>query len=64
MGETLLRLPDVMGRTGLSRSAVYALEGFPKPVKLSGRAVAWVQSEVEAWIAETIKINRTGESVA
>lgn len=64
MGETLLRLPDVMSRTGLSRSAVYALEGFPKPVKLSGRAVAWVRSEVDAWIQETIKANRNTESAA
>ncbi|GGG72004.1 helix-turn-helix transcriptional regulator [Edaphobacter dinghuensis] len=64
MGETLLRLPDVMGRTGLSRSAVYASEGFPKPVKIGGRAVAWLQSEVEAWIAETIRTNRSESSAA
>lgn len=62
MGETLLRLPDVMGRTGLSRSAVYASEGFPKPVKIGNRAVAWVASEVEAWIQETINANRSGSA--
>jgi len=63
MAESFLRLPAVMERTGLCRSAVYAMEGFPKPVKLGGRAVAWVASEVEAWIADTIRTNR-GESAA
>lgn len=57
MSETLLRLPDVLKRTGLSRSAVYALDGFPKPIKISGRAVAWASSEIDAWI-DTLKASR------
>lgn len=64
MAERFLRLQETMAKSGLCRSAVYALEGFPKPVKIGGRAVAWVESEVEAWIAETIKANRSGESAA
>jgi prophage regulatory protein len=64
MAESFLRLPQVMERTGLCRSAVYAREDFPKPVKLGGRAVAWVESEVQAWIQKTIQINRSGESAA
>jgi hypothetical protein len=41
--ETLLRRPEVEARTGLSRSAIYALMqsgDFPKPVRISARAVA------------------------
>ncbi|MCP4501771.1 MAG: AlpA family transcriptional regulator [Deltaproteobacteria bacterium] len=47
-----LRLPAVLERTGLSRSALYRLvatDDFPAPVKLTKRTSAWVESEVEAW---------------
>ena len=63
MAETFLRLPQVMAKSGLCRSAVYALPNFPKPVKIGGRATAWVESEVDAWIEATIKANRS-EKVA
>ncbi len=47
-----LRLPAVLERTGLSRSALYRLvatDDFPAPVKLTERTSAWVESEVDAW---------------
>ena len=50
---TLLRLPAVKDRTGLSRSKIYELldaDAFPRPVKLSGRVNAWPDNEVDAWI--------------
>lgn len=46
----LLRLPDVLSRTGLSRSTLYADPTFPKSVKVGQRAVAWAESEIDAWI--------------
>lgn len=55
--QTLLRMPDVLSRTGMSRSGIYnlvAVGKFPKPVKLGERAAAWIASEVDAWIAERI----------
>lgn len=54
---TLLRLPAVKDRTGLSRSKIYELldaGAFPKPVKLSGRLNAWPDNEVDAWIKARI----------
>lgn len=54
----LIRLREVMTKTGLSRSYVYALSQkgqFPKPVKLSERSSAWIESEVQAWIDERIQ---------
>jgi predicted DNA-binding transcriptional regulator AlpA len=46
-----IRLPEVMELTSLCRSAVLALEGFPKPVPLgSSRARAWVFAEVLGWM--------------
>ncbi len=50
----LLRLPVVMRITGLARSTIYRLVSqnqFPVPIKLSARAVAWLHSEIEGWIA-------------
>ena len=53
----LIRLKEVMDQTALSRSAVYRKmnEGsFPQSVSLGDRAVAWVESEVQDWIAQRI----------
>jgi prophage regulatory protein len=52
----LLRLPDVISRVGLGRSAIYAAVAagtFPAPAQLvpGGRSVAWAEHEVDAWIA-------------
>jgi len=54
----LLRLPGVLERTALSQSSVYRLiadNAFPSPVKLSKRSVAWVEHEVEGWIADRLR---------
>jgi len=51
----LIRLPLVEDRTGLKKSSVYAgvkNRTFPAPVRLSARAVAWRESDVDQWIAE------------
>lgn len=58
-----LRLPEVLARTGLSRSTVYVrLEQgrFPRPVSLGGRAVGWIEAEVDDWIRERIDESRGG----
>lgn len=52
-----LRLPDVKRMTGLSRSGIYAMcanGAFPKPVKLSERSSAWVESEIADWLATRV----------
>jgi prophage regulatory protein len=51
----LLRVDDVADRLGLSRSQIWRMvsEGrFPKPRRLSVRAVAWLEPEVARWIVE------------
>ena len=61
MANTILRLPAVKTRTGLSRSTIYlrVAEGrFPKPISLGARAVGWVDAEVEAWLAGQIESSR------
>jgi len=57
---TFLRLPDVMAKTGMARSTIYAAidsGDFPKAVKLGERAVAWDSDEIEQWM-ETKKEQR------
>ena len=57
----ILRLPDVLARTGLSRSTIYvrvANGTFPKPVPLGARAVGWIESDVDEWIRERIAASR------
>ena len=54
----LLRLPMVMRITGLARSTIYKLisqNQFPVPIKLSKRAVAWLQSEIENWVPSRVR---------
>ncbi|HEM8703424.1 MULTISPECIES: helix-turn-helix transcriptional regulator [Enterobacter] len=55
--ERFLRLPEVIHQCGLSRSTLYDLiarDAFPAQVSLGGKNVAWLQSEVTAWMAERI----------
>ncbi len=59
MLHTILRLPTVKTRTGLSRSTIYlriAQGTFPKPVNLGGRAVGWLE-------AVTVAIDELGEAL-
>jgi prophage regulatory protein len=61
MRHAILRLPDVLQTTGLSRSTVYlrVSEGtFPKPISLGGRAVGWLEHEVQEWIDRRIAASR------
>jgi len=61
MADSILRLPAVKTRTGLSRSTIYlrVSQGtFPRPVGLGGRAVGWLEGEIQGWLAERIAVSR------
>ncbi len=58
-----IRLQHVLERTGLSRTGLYgamALGTFPKSIKISGRACAWISGEIDAWIEGQIAASRKG----
>ena len=64
MDTTILRLPAVKSRTGLSRSTIYLRisEGrFPKAISLGGRAVGWIEAEVNDWLNQQIEASRKAE---
>lgn len=54
MAEKHLRRPAVEELTGLSRTTIYKMMGsgeFPRPIKITGKAVAWPESAISAWLA-------------
>lgn len=57
MADSILRLPAVKTRTGLSRSTIYlrvSQGSFPRPVRLGERAVGWLEGEIQSWLTERI----------
>lgn len=63
--HNILRLPEVKKSTGLSRSTIYvriAQGAFPKPVGLGGRAVGWLEAEVQEWLERRIDASRNVEA--
>jgi prophage regulatory protein len=62
----LLRLPEVMARTGVSRSSLYleiTCGTFPKQILIGSRTVGWIEEEVEGWIQDRIRCSRKDNSV-
>ena len=56
-----IRLDQVQARNGLSRSTILAYmheDRSPEPVQISERCVAWIESEVDAWISERVASRR------
>jgi prophage regulatory protein len=56
----ILRLAQVIERTGLKKTKIYELQSegqFPMRVKITAHAVGWVEYEVQAWLAGRIAKN-------
>lgn len=61
MADSILRLPNVKARVGLSRSTIYqrvADGSFPKPVNLGSRAIGWLSAEIDECLAAQIERSR------
>ena len=55
MSNRLLRIKDVCALTTLSQSTIYKgiREGtFPRGKRIGGQAVAWLESDIIAWMIE------------
>jgi prophage regulatory protein len=58
----ILRLRQVCDVTGLCRSMIYQMEAdrrFPQRIKISTRAVGWLDKEVNAWLIGRIATSRS-----
>lgn len=70
----ILRRKQVEERVGLSRSAIYDRispksprfdPAFPRPCRIgNGRAVGWLESELNDWIAAQVKQGRAETTAA
>ena len=61
MQYRILRLPAVKELTGLSCSTIYlrvSKNEFPSPISWGGRAVGWVEEEINLWLTEKIEDSR------
>ncbi len=64
MTTIILRLPEVIAKTGLSRSTIYSQiskGAFPKGVPIGEHARGWLNHEVDAWIESRVAL-RNGSS--
>ena len=53
----LIRRKEVQEKTGLGASSIYAMMksgDFPQCLNLSERRVAWIESDVDSWVADRI----------
>ena len=67
MVTSILRLPEVKSRTGLSRSTIYlrVKQGtFPMSISLGERAVGWIDSEIQQWLDRQIESSRPNNNNA
>lgn len=56
--ERILRIKEVMARTGLKRTTLYAKinQGtFPRQLRISERCSGWRQSEIEEWLRNPMR---------
>ena len=61
MVNKILRLPQVKSQTGLSRSTIYLRiknREFPESISLGGRAVGWLESDIQDWLEDKRKESR------
>lgn len=61
MSIKMLRRPAVEATTGLCRSTIYDLMSkgqFPKPIKLTSKAVGWRDADIQQWLKT--RIEKTG----
>jgi len=60
----ILRWPELNNTVGYSRTNIYYLMkkgDFPQAIKLGGRAIGWLESEVNEWINDRVVRSRKGE---
>lgn len=66
----LLRATEVYSRTALSRASIWRMvkaATFPKPVTLGYNRIAWLESDVDAWIEHQLSnppVKRAPKSAA
>lgn len=66
MNAPILRKPEVVAYTGVPASSLTRLVStgqFPNPIRLSARAIGWLRSDIDEWVAARVA-QRDNERVA
>jgi prophage regulatory protein len=53
----IIRLPQAIQKTGLSRSTIYSLISrgeFPQKIQLSTRSIGFLESEINDWVTSKV----------
>ena len=53
----LIRMPDVISLTGLSRSSIYfkmKKKEFPPKIQIGERSIAWLEADIYEWINDKL----------
>lgn len=59
---SILRVPQVAARTGLSRATIYRMQKlgtFPHCVRVTPNTAGWLEAEVTQWLADRIAASRS-----
>ncbi|MBR8377916.1 AlpA family transcriptional regulator [Burkholderia cenocepacia] len=62
-----LRMKDVVEKVGLGQSTIYRLmaaDQFPKPFEIVPKRNAWLESDIDAWLAARVGIDLEPSAVA
>ena len=62
MNKKLIRMHEVLNRTGFGRAWIYRLikqKRFPEPIKVGERAIAFIESEIDTWIDNLVNSTRS-----
>lgn len=54
----VLRRDAVLAQLGIGRSTLYkwvADQTFPRPIKLGGKTVGWLTSDIDAWLNKCVQ---------
>lgn len=63
-----LRRPKVRDRLGIGNSSLYNLMDpnspyhdptFPKPIRITAKAIGWLETDITSWINSRVEISRT-----
>ena len=64
MSQRIIRLPEVIQKTGLSRSSIYlrmSKQEFPKSISIGDRAVGCIEDDINNWVDARISASKVLE---
>jgi prophage regulatory protein len=62
MAHRILRLPEVITKTGLGRTKLWKMtkeKQFPESVSLGAQSMGWIEAEIDGWIEQRMAERQT-----